>query len=60
MRTGYKIIEQKDCFSVWELKNFGEGYAWEDTKLRFQTRNEALDHIARQQRGPNKEDGQPD
>lgn len=33
----FKIREMQDGFSVWELRNVGGGYAWEDVKRRFKT-----------------------
>ena len=35
MKTRYRIKKTKDGYSVWTLKNFGEGYAWVDTGKRY-------------------------
>lgn len=37
----YKITKVKDGFSVWKMKDFGNGYAWTDTGSKFRTKREA-------------------
>lgn len=50
----FRIYEVKDGFSVWKLKDFGGGYAWEDTKRRFRTREEAQKFIDEEKEGEKK------
>ena len=44
----FRIYEVKDGFSVWKLKDFGGGYAWEDTGRRFRTKDEAQKFIEKE------------
>ncbi len=54
MLLKFKIYEVKDGFSVWKLKDFGGGYAWEDTKRRFRTKEEAQKFIDEEKEGEKK------
>ena len=50
----FRIYKVKDGFSVWKLKDFGGGYAWEDTKRRFRTKEEAQKFIDEEKEGEKK------
>lgn len=42
----FKIRPYRDgLFKVWELKDMGSGYCWEDVKRVFQTEEEAQKYI---------------
>ena len=43
----YKIRPYRDgLFKVWELKDMGNGYSWDDTEKRvFRSREEAEEYI---------------
>lgn len=50
----YKIYKVKDGFSVWKLKDFGSGYAWESMKKHFRTKEEARKFIEEEREGSKK------
>ena len=37
MMSKYKIRPYREGFKVWELKDMGAGYSWDDVKRVFQT-----------------------
>ena len=42
----YKIRPYRDgLFKVWELRDIGLGYCWDDVKRVFSTREEAEEYI---------------
>ena len=41
MKKRYKIISSKHGVAVWYLRDYGSGYAWDDTGRRFRTKDEA-------------------
>lgn len=51
----YKIRPYRDgLFKVWELKDMGNGYSWDDTEKRvFRSREEAEEYI-KEKRGEKK------
>lgn len=52
MMSKYKIKPYRDgLFKVWELKDMGAGYSWDDVKRVFQTEEEAQKYIDDQKRG---------
>lgn len=51
MMSKYKIREVIEGFRVWELKDMGQGYGWEQVDRRFQTREEAERYIEDRKRG---------
>lgn len=42
----YKIAKTKKGFSLWVLKDFGEGHAWVDTgkRIRFEKKKDEKKH----------------
>ena len=50
----FKIMEVRDGFSVWRRKNFGNGFAYEDTGRKFKTLEEALKYIEKEKESDNK------
>lgn len=53
-RSGFKIIELCNGFAVWKRKNFGNGYAYEDTGRRFGTLEEALRYVEKEKESDKK------
>lgn len=50
----YKIRPYREGFEVWELRDMGNGYSWDDPEKRvFKTREEAEEYI-KEKRGEKK------
>ena len=47
----FKIKPFREGFKVWELKDMGNGYGWDDVKLTFQTEEQAKKYIEDRKRG---------
>lgn len=45
MMSKYKIKEYGRAFKVWELRDMGSGYCWDDVKMVFRSREEAEKYI---------------
>jgi len=45
MMKKYKIYQTKDYFTVWKLKNVGNGCIYDDTGRRFRSEEEAQKFI---------------
>ena len=41
----YKIRPYREGFKVWELRDMGSGYCWDDVKMVFRSREEAENYI---------------
>ena len=56
MMSKYKIKPYRDgLFKVWELKDMGNGYSWDDPEKRvFRSREEAEEYIRRRKEGEEK------
>lgn len=47
----FKIKPFREGFKVWELKDMGNGYGWDDVKLSFRSLKEAEKYIEDRKRG---------
>lgn len=54
MMSKYKIRPYREGFKVWELKDMGSGYSWDDVKMVFKTEEEAQKYIDDRKRGEKK------
>lgn len=50
MMKKYKVYKTKDSFSVWKLKNVGNGCLYDDTGRRFRSEEEAQKFIEEDRR----------
>lgn len=52
----YKVRPYRDgLFKVWKLKDFGNGYAWDDVSRVFRSEEDANNYV-KEQKGDDKND----
>ncbi len=55
----YKVKRHGDgSFSVWELKDYGQGWAWIDTGRRYPTEKGAFEAVRRERKHDDKNEWQ--